>query len=174
MNPQGRETMQGLLPDVTEDERNALFRAHHRDDSGPATLANLIPSLLLGLDFIGSWSQGDWLGVALEVGLGAAGIGAILWGVQVVGWGLFSESNPAAEPEADVLFSAGLVLIFAGWLTSLGRPWTFQDQWNKNLALSLGVINPDSEEQVSFATGRQRTAERRAPRLEVDLVSVAY
>jgi hypothetical protein len=173
MNPQGRERMLSLLPGVPAAVRNALFTTYRRNDAGLATVLNLL-GLSLGVDFAGSLIQFDWLGVAMEAGPDIVAIGLVIWGLRDVGLtGFDSQIDAAGEQELNTVTYVALGLALVGVVASLIRPWVWQDQWNRNLSLSLGIVSPDPSAATTGAY-EEPAPRRNDPKVEADLASLRY
>jgi TolB-like protein len=140
MKPAGQMQMMSLADQLNDSERLFLYSSNRKDNAGMALLLNLL------LTSLGSWIQGDFAGALVELSWMTLGIVGV-----TTGWTSYYDYYYYEEPNAFYYIGVGAIAFNIVYMCV--RPFTYQRQWNTNLAkglktFSLSVLD---EEGATFS-----------------------
>jgi len=157
MRKAGQLQMMNLADQLNDSERIMLYTTNRKDDAVLALLLNvLIPSL-------GSWIQGDVSGAL--VGLSWLTLG-------FVGTAAGLDSYYGSEPSGLYYLGAGSFIFAYAYVCV--RPFTFQRQWNRNLARGLKTVTLSVLDADGLSFDVYRTEHCTEWRMGLSLVSFEY
>lgn len=127
MQKDGPARMLPLVTQLSEQQKMMLYTSNRKDGAVTAMLLNLLVTSL------GSWVQGDASGALIELSLAVTGAVCMASGVTEYYdfYGSYYEYNS--------LFYLGLTTLVLDIVYMCVRPFSFQKQWNQNLATILNV-----------------------------------
>lgn len=136
----GKKVVYTLSENFTFEERMMIYEDNKKEATGPFFL-----NLFLGFG-IGSFTQGDKLNGARQLGLSLGGIA-----VDVIGYALvFSAASQVNNGNDNIpgQFYPGVMLCAAGTCMLIGstvvgcvKPWTYANKYNNELKTALRVNN---------------------------------
>jgi TolB-like protein len=125
MRQSGQLQMMSLADQLSDAERLMLYSSNRKNNAGVVLLLNwLVPSL-------GSWIQGDTSGALVELSWLTLGIVGVTTGYD---YNWYSGESYSWTYYAGVAAFAVYVIYYCV------RPFTFQRQWNTNLARGLKTV----------------------------------
>jgi TolB-like protein len=144
MRQSGQLQMMSLADQLSDSERLMLYSTNRKDNAVMALLLNLL------LTSLGSWIQGDSAGALVELSWMALGIVGVTTGWDYDYWGY-------AYP--NWFYYVGIGAIAFNIVYMCVRPFTYQRQWNTNLArglktVTLSVLDADAMTFDVFRTER--------------------
>jgi TolB-like protein len=163
MREPGRLQMMQLADQLSEQDRLLLYTTNQKNNAGVALLLNLL------LTSLGSWVQGDVSGALTEIALALTAIVGV-----TTGWTEYYDYYYGwySEPNAFYYIGLGFVAIEIVYLCV--RPFTFQRQWNANLARGLKTIALSFLDEEGANFGVRPTEHGPEWKLGLSLVSLKY
>jgi len=139
LKPAGQMQMMSLADQLNDSERLFLYSTNLKDNAGIALLLNLL------LTSLGSWVQGDVAGALVELSWMTLGIVGVTTGYD------YDYYYGYYYPNAFYYIGIGAIAFNIVYMCV--RPFTYQRQWNANLAkglktFSLSVLD---EEGATFS-----------------------
>jgi len=125
MRQSGQLQMMSLANQLSDTERLLLYSANRKDNAAMAVLLNLVPSM-------GSWLQGDTSGAVVELSWLALAIAGLSTGTEYDWW--------YDEYYFTWFGYVGLGSLVVYVVYFCVRPFTYQRQWNTNLARGLKTV----------------------------------
>jgi len=163
MNEPGRLQMMSLADQLTEPERLMLYTTNQKNNAGVALLLNLL------LTSLGSWIQGDVTGALVQL----ANMTVAILGISY-GWDEYYDYYYGYYEEPNAFYYIGWGFLAINIVYMCVRPFTFQRQWNTNLAKGLKTFALSflDEEGATFVV----KATERGPewKLGLSLVRLEY
>ena len=129
MRQSGQLQMMSLADQLSDTERLMLYSSNRKQDAVLYLLLNWVPS-------VGSWVQGDSTGAVIELCWIVLGGVLIARGVDRVWDPFWLEYNY----ELNGVGWAGVLACSIYFVYSWVRPFTYQRQWNTNLARGLKTV----------------------------------
>jgi TolB-like protein len=159
MRRSGQLQMMNLAGQLSDSERLMLYAGNRKYNAAMALLLNTVPSL-------GSWIQGDTSGALVALSwltLGVVGI--------TTGWD-YSYYYYSYEPNG--LYWVGVGAVVVAYAYSFARPFSFQRQWNANLARSLRTVTLSVLDGERMRFDVSRTAHGAQWKMGLSLVRFEY
>ena len=128
MKKDGAARMLPLVSQLSEQQKMMLYTSNRKDNAVTGLLLNLLVTSL------GSWVQGDVSGALTELSLAVTGAVCIASGVTE-----YYDFFDGYYYEYNSLFYIGVTTLLVDVVYMCIRPFTFQKQWNENLATILNV-----------------------------------
>ena len=137
MRQSGQLQMMAVADQLSDSERLMLYSANRKDNAVMALLLNIL------LTSLGSWIQGDSAGALVELSWMALGIVGVTTGWDYDYWGY-------AYP--NWFYYVGIGAIAFNVVYMCVRPFTYQRQWNTNLARGLKTVTLSvlDEDELTF------------------------
>jgi len=125
MRQSGQLQMMAVADQLSDSERLMLYSTNRKDNAVMGLLLNIL------LTSLGSWVQGDSAGALVELSWMALGIVGVTTGWDYDYWGY-------AYP--NWFYYVGIGAIAFNVVYMCVRPFTYQRQWNTNLARGLKTV----------------------------------
>jgi TolB-like protein len=164
MRKAGQLQMLGLADQLSDTERLFLYTSNRKENAGMVLLLNwLLPSL-------GSWIQGDASGALVELSWLTVGVVGM-----TTGWSSYYDWYYGYYyEERNAFYYVGVSALVFYVVYYCVRPFTFQRQWNTNLARSLKTISLSVLDEDGMTFGVYPTERGPEWRMGLSLVSFEY
>jgi TolB-like protein len=159
MRQSGQLQMMAVADQLSDSERLMLYSANRKDNAAMALLLNIL------LTSLGSWIQGDSAGALVELSWMTLGIVGVTTGWDYDYWGY-------AYP--NWFYYVGIGAITFNVVYMCVRPFTYQRQWNTNLARGLKTVTLSVLDADAMTFDVYKTERGAEWKMGLSLVSFEY